>query len=158
MPDLPAKRTCTALNKAGEPCRSSPIRDADPPRCFAHAETAKSREFFGTGHPGAPGSGRPRKPRAVDILREKIENDPDGWIKPILDLRDHAVLFGTSQKTGEIVVSDTPDLAARAKAVDLAFKWVYALPKDNAELTIEPGADGGVVVRLAFDPKPEESE
>lgn len=156
MSDLPARRTCTALNKAGEPCRSRPLVDSNPALCFSHTDSSQTKQFFGAGHPATPGSGRPRKPTLGDIVREQILNDPAGALRPILEARDSAVIVLASVKDG-VVVTEEPDHAVRLRAASEFISLGFAKAKSDAELVVEQGVDGGVVVRLAFDPKPEEA-
>lgn len=152
--DLPARRICTALNKAGEPCRSRPLRDADPPLCFSHSDSSSTKQFFGNGHEGR--GGRPPKPTLGDLIRAEILENPTLALKAIKDARDSAVIVLASVKDG-VVVTEEPDHAVRLRAASEFISLGFAKAKSDAELVVEQGVDGGVVVRLAFDPKPEEA-
>lgn len=72
---------CQGVTKAGRPCRNTAV--GDDGYCIAHSprETEGSRRFGGV----QPGSGRPRKPRAIDVLKEKVEEQIDTVIAPYFD-------------------------------------------------------------------------
>ena len=85
-----SKRACHGTTKAGKPCKAAPLHDSD--YCLAHTdeETRLSTGF------GAPGTGRPRNPRAVDVLKERIEAGIDEVLKPLWDAltAERAVVVG----------------------------------------------------------------
>lgn len=109
---------CTSTTKAGAACKARPLKDRDV--CLAHsdAETRRSLEFVG----GGPGSGRPANPRAVDVIRERIEQDIDRVIAPLWDALD------ASNKGGE-------DHATRIAAARELLDRGYGKPKQATELS-----------------------
>lgn len=88
----PPKRRCSERTKAGKKCKAWALHGSDV--CLAHAD-AKARESVGFIARNGK-QGRPRNPRAVDVLRERIEGDIDKWLRPLEDglTADHGVVVG----------------------------------------------------------------
>lgn len=141
-----AKRSCRGTTKAGKPCKSFPLRDSD--YCLSHSE-AKVRESVGFVADNGK-AGRPRKPRAVDVMRERVEAKIDEVLAPYFDTLEKAMLHATSD--GEVKLSEHPDLGARVAAAEKLLDRVYGKPMQTTALT---GSDGGAVrVEDVFlDPK-----
>src|SRR4051794_37110950 len=75
------ERRCTATTQKGEPCKAAPLKDSDVCLARSDEETRISMQFVG----GGPGSGRPKQPRAVDVLKERIEAEVDKVLDPLWD-------------------------------------------------------------------------
>lgn len=133
---------CTSTTKKGAPCKAAPITGTD--KCLAHADE-KVRETIGFGG-SQPGAGRPKNPRAVDVLRERIERDIDKVLDPLWDALDatNGVVVGNGA-SAEVEI--LPDYRTRIAAARELLDRGYGRPKQQTELT---GADGGPVV-VTFD-------
>lgn len=118
------KRSCTATTKAGKPCKAPP--QSDRKVCLAHDEERRASASFGGPEAGRKG-GRPRHPKAIDVLRRRIEEDIDRWLKPLEE--------GLTAERG-VVVGDGPtahveffaDYPTRMRAVQLAFDRAFGKP------------------------------
>lgn len=141
-----SERKCEATTKAGKPCKGPPLRGRTV--CLAHAdeETRGSVRFSGP----QEGSGRPRHPRAVDVIRERIERDLDKWLKPLEDSLEagRAVVVGTGPKARLEMV---PDYVVRLRAVADALDRAYGRPAQSHEVEHTPGldVDAGIETLLA---------
>lgn len=122
-------QACSATTKAGKPCKAAPLKDRDV--CLAHAdeETRTSTNFQ-----QGPRPGRPRSPRVIDVLRERIEADIDRWLKPLED--------GLTAERG-LVVGDGPaarieyveDHATRIKAFREGMDRAFGRPTQTHDIT-----------------------
>ncbi len=96
---------------------------------------------------GQPGSGRPRQPRVIEVMRERIEQDIDRILRPYFDALEEAVLHATFE--GSVIVSDVPDLGARIAAAEKLLDRVYGKPRQAME---HSGPDrGGVPIELSAE-------
>jgi hypothetical protein len=123
------KRTCKGTNSQGKPCKAAPLTDSD--YCLAHADE-KTRVSTGF---GAPGNGRPRKPRAVDVLRERIEANIDRVLDPLWDAltADRAMVVGNGPTAHVELASDHPTrIAAARELLDRA----YGRTRQSSEVTV----------------------
>lgn len=112
--------TCKGTNKKGAPCASTSVRDNG--YCFAH-QPEEVRKSHGFGGP-QEGAGRPRKPRAVDVLRERIEANIDRWLRPLEEGLDatRGVVVGDGDSARVEFVDDIPTrIKAHREAFDRAF-------------------------------------
>ena len=130
-----AKRRCKAKTKAGNRCKNGAMGNGF---CIAHA-SRKVKVSQGFGGPQKD-SGRPRKPRVVDVLLERVEEKVEAIIAPYMDAVEGACLFTNYE--GEVHVSIHPDLGARIAAAEKLLDRVYGKPKQRTELT---GGDGDPV-------------
>lgn len=121
---------CRATTKAGAACRARPQHDK--PYCLAHDQKARESTGFGGAQPGA---GRPPAPRAVDLIRERIEQDLDRWLKPLEDAleAERAVVVGTGENAH---IEFSADHATRLRAVGEALDRAYGRPKQTQEMEI----------------------
>jgi len=136
---------CHAITKKGTACKAPPLEGED--HCISHAPKEKQASV---GFGGAqPGSGRPAAPRAVDVLRERIERDIDRVLDPLWDAlaADKGVVI--SLGGGETTVEHVTDHAIRIAAARELLDRAYGKPKQATEIS---GPEGGPVV-TGFDPK-----
>lgn len=158
-----AKRTCTGTSiRTGKPCKASPLKHTDPPRCAAHPIDPDSPRF---GSPAqareaAKTAGRPRKPRLPDLFRELLEKESDVIARPFFRALGYEVevtedlgwhlsplpeggvkLYGES-KDGDIYVSGHDDIGAMMGAARELIDRVYGKPKQSTEIS------GGIVNRV----------
>jgi len=124
------KRACHGTTKAGNPCSRPPMRDGD--YCIGHADK-ETKEAKGFGGP-QQGSGRPRKPRTVDLMREWVEDHPEafGVIKEALSAK-RAIVVGN---TKDAYVEYVPDWPTRIVAFKELMDRAYGKSKTFAEHTI----------------------
>lgn len=143
-----AKNKCAGKNRAGEPCGANPLKEPDAEGrywCSAHSPEVSDSERFGHGdqqrHASRLGGEALKRPRVVDLLREKLEEDLE---EEVLQVFKEAV---TAKKA--VVVRDAEgnervefvtDHETRMRAADRLFDRAYGKPKQVTELT---GADGG---------------
>jgi hypothetical protein len=138
-----AKRQCQGKTKAGKPCKAAPLSGSD--YCLAHAdeETRESAGFGGS----QPGAGRPRVPRATELMREWVEENAEKILKPYADAIEHAVLTATFE--GVVLPSDVADLGARIAAAERLLDRVLGKPAQRVE---HAGPQGdAVAVDLQLD-------
>lgn len=129
---MAGKARCTATTKAGTPCKAPPLDGTK--LCMSHspAETRESLGFVADNGKG----GRKPNPRAVDVLRERLEERIDEVLNPLFDALAAEVDYG-------------PDHRTRITAVRELLDRVYGKPKQVSEIT---GADGGPVqIRAPLD-------
>lgn len=149
------KPRCSATSKkTGNPCRCWPVPDSD--KCAVHEPNHSVSKRFSQGPDHTISPGRKPRPTLGDLIRAEILENPTLALKAIKDARDSAVIVLASVKDG-VVVTEEPDHAVRLRAASEFISLGFAKAKSDAELVVEQGVDGGVVVRLAFDPKPEEA-
>jgi hypothetical protein len=129
---MTAKLACAAITKTGKPCKAYPLKGRDV--CLAHTDE-KERVSTGFGVSG----GRPKKPRVVDVLRERIEERIDAWLQPLDDAltASRPVLVGAGD---DATVLDVPDHAIRLKAFAEAMDRAYGRPKQTQEISGPDGA------------------
>jgi hypothetical protein len=151
-----ARKRCKAKTRAGNPCRAWPLEGGK--LCLAHDVKARDSVRFSGAQPGA---GRPAKVKASDLQRQLVEQNilvlwephfatlgyrivfgPEG---PELErlAEGGAMLHGTSQRTGEIVMSEYPDVGARQAAAERLLNRVLGTPRQSMAVS---GADGGPIL------------
>ncbi len=139
-----ADRKCSAITKNGEPCKAQPLKDADV--CLAHADAA-TRESTGFVADNGKG-GRPKNPRAVDVLKDKIEADVDKVLDPLWEAleADSGYVVGNGPSAELQMVADhRTRIAAARELLDRG----YGKPKQQTEIT---GADSGPVEIISIVP------
>lgn len=131
------KRTCSAKTKAGKPCRGPVMKGQKT--CLAHAP-AKLRESKGF-RPDNGKAGRPKNPRVVDVLRERIEERVDEVISVYLEAMkaDRTIVIGKGE---DAVIEKEVDHAIRLRAVEALNDRAYGKPGQAFELT---GKGGGPI-------------
>ncbi len=140
------RRWCKGKAQSGEQCRAYPLR---PGTEFGGVTV--SGEWCITHDPeiptdakpqGAqPGSGRKRNPRAIDVLRRRLEERADEVLNPLFAAleADVATVVGRGE---EAMVDYQPDHRTRLLAVKEILDRVYGRPKQATEIT---GPAGGPV-------------
>jgi hypothetical protein len=133
------KVTCAGKTKRGTRCKSTAVLENG--LCMAHQpeEVREARGFGGS----QPGAGAPRRPRATEVLRERVEAEIDKVLAPLFDGLE-------AQKP--VVVSDghldgahiewADDMPTRLRAAADILDRVYGKPKQTTEIA---GPDGGPV-------------
>ena len=118
------KRQCKATTKAGKRCKAKPQSDREV--CLAHDEERRASTGFGGSENGRLG-GRPRSPKAIDVLRERIERDIDKWLDPLEQglTAERALVVGDGPHAR---LELTPDIPTRMKAMQLAFDRAFGKP------------------------------
>lgn len=132
------KPHCTATTRAGNPCTASPLHGTS--LCLAHSP-ANVRESAGFVADNGK-AGRPKNPRAVDVLRERIEQDIDRVLKPLFDGLEAEQGIALSIKGGGMELATLADFDVRIKAARELLDRAYGKPKQTTEIS---GADGGPV-------------
>jgi hypothetical protein len=145
-----AKRRCKGKTKAGKRCRNTAVLEHG--YCIAHTpkETEGSRRFGGS----QPGAGRPRSPRAVDVIRDRIEADVELVLTPLFDAleADRGVVVGSGDDAALETVPDWPSrLAAARELLDRA----YGKPQ---QMVRHGGDDGAPPIRMDVAANPEVSK
>lgn len=138
---------CAGTTKKGAPCKSTGVLDNG--FCMAHQpeEVKESRGFGGA----QAGAGRPANPRAVDVLRERIEQDIDKVLDPLWEAleAESAVVVGSGRDSQEVEM--VPDYRTRITAARELMDRAYGKPKQQTEIS---GPDGGpVATELITDPQ-----
>lgn len=138
---MPTAKHCTATTKKGTPCKAPPIGETG--RCISHSpkDVQDSAGFGGV----QPGAGRPPTPRAVDVLRERIEQDIDAVLDPLwqaLDADAGVVVGHGKDAFVEMIADHRTRIAAARELLDRG----YGRPKQATEITTP---DGGAVVLVA---------
>jgi hypothetical protein len=137
-----AKRRCKGKTKAGKRCRAYPLHDSQ--YCLAHDELSRASVGFGGPEAGRLG-GRPKSPRVVDVLRERVEARIEEVIAPYFEALTRAVLHATYE--GDVIVSDAPDLGARMAAAEKLLDRVYGKPRQTIE---HAGPQDGAPIAVEF--------
>lgn len=127
------KRQCCGTTKKGELCKAAPLRDSD--FCLAHSD-AKTRESVGFVADNGK-AGRPKKPRVVDVLRERIEEEADHWFDLLKDASVAMKVVGVVGEGEMAEPIEVEDHNIRLKALSIALDRGYGRPRQ--EIT---GADG----------------
>lgn len=133
---------CIATTKDNNPCSRG--RYGDSEYCWSHQpEEVKAAKGFGGKQEG---SGRKRKPRVVDVIRELVEEDDSGVISALWDAlaAERGVVVGNGPSAH---VEYVPDHSARIAAAREILDRGYGKPKQQTELS---GPEGGPVEIVAM--------
>lgn len=142
-------RRCTGTTKRGNPCKAAPLRDRET--CLAHADgPTRTSTGFGEG----PRPGRPRAPRVVDVIRERIEADAEPVIGALWNglTAERAVVVGSGEYA---TVEYVPDHDIRIKAARELLDRGYGRPVQALE---HAGAGGGPIEHASLDLDPGDPE
>lgn len=127
---------CTHKTKANKRCPNAPLTGKD--YCIGHAprEVKDSLGFAGS----QPGSGRPRKPHAIEILKERIERDIDAVLNPLwaaLKATKSVVISeGGNTSTAHQYTVEVPDYPTRIAAARELLDRGYGKSKSISETTV----------------------
>jgi hypothetical protein len=113
---------CGETTKTGAICGRNTIDDLAV--CLAHAP-AEVRALRGFTPEAGKLGGRPAKPRVVDVLRERIEEDAERVLRPFFDALDAASRGG-----------DDPDHAIRLAAARDLLDRGYGKPRQGTDVEI----------------------
>ena len=136
-------KKCSAKTKAGKRCKANARYDSG--YCNAHSpKELQERSGFGGAQPGA---GRPRTPKAIDALRERIEKDIDRWLQPLEDglTADRGVVVGDGENARVEFFADHP---TRMKAMQLAFDRAFGKPAQAIKHSTEESEVDAEIRRL----------
>lgn len=135
--------SCQGTTKTGKPCKSTGVLDNG--FCMAH-QPENSRDFqrFGGSQPGA---GRPRQPKAVEVLREALEARADEIVAPLWEAltADRAVVVGNGPTAHVELV---PDIPTRMAATRMFIEHGFGKPKQAIEHSGPEGDAIPVEIRI----------
>lgn len=142
MAKAKGKRECGGTNAEGGPCGAHPLKPGtvidgvtvSGRWCRQHDEDLPDSARIGGAQEGA---GRPKKPRVVDVLKERIEAEVDQWLDVLQDARVAVKVVGIVGEGEMAEPVEVEDHAVRLKALSIALDRVYGRPRQ--EIT---GADG----------------
>lgn len=131
-----------SLNAKGEPCGATALKEGTVidgvvvmgRHCRAHDPNLPDSARIQGAQPGA---GRPRKPRVVDVLREKIEEEVEAWLDVLADARVATKVVGVIGEGDMAEPIEVEDHRVRLQALSIALDRAYGRPRQ--EIT---GADG----------------
>lgn len=148
------RRACQGTTRTGTPCTVPPLTatgaatlglpEHDQPWCRAHHPDLPASARFGSrAQARAAGrqGGRPRVPRVVDILKERLEADADEWIRALKDALGAEMPY-TVGYGEDAYVEFVPDHRTRLKAIEIALDRAYGRPRQQTEVS---GPEGGPV-------------
>jgi hypothetical protein len=147
---MPSKRRCKAKTLKGKPCQANPLKKGtvidgttvSGNWCRQHDKDLPDSSRIGGAQPGA---GRPPSPRAVDVLRERIEQEIDQVLDPLWDALGAEAGFTVGW--GEHAFLEMlPDHKTRIAAVRELLDRGYGRPKQATEITTP---DGGALILVA---------
>jgi hypothetical protein len=136
------KRTCQGTTKRGKPCGANPLKPGTVIQgvtvtgtwCRTHDEDLPaSAKLHATRTPEQMG-GRPKNPRVVDVIRERIEQN-DEVTKTLLHALDaeKAVVVATRD---EAHVEMVPDHQIRIQAARELLDRGYGRPHQSSDVTV----------------------
>jgi hypothetical protein len=140
-----AKRRCKGTTKAGKRCQAPPPTGEE--FCRAHSPLLPAEARFGSpeqaAQAGALGGAAGRRPRVVEVLRERLESDIDRWLAPLeAALGEGKPIQMWDGQERKHTIQYVPDPALGMKALKLALDRVYGRPRQEVEVS---GAGGGAV-------------
>jgi hypothetical protein len=135
-----SKRACRGTaKKTGEPCGAPPLK----PGTIIEGITV-SGDWCRKHDPLLPvsarlerfqvGGGRPRNPRAVDVLKERIEANVDAVLDPLWDALQADRGLALNVKGGGMVIGYSPDHPTRIVAARELLDRGYGRPTQTTEL------------------------
>ena len=123
------KRQCKGTNKQGQPCGAHPIGDGD--LCISHSDR-ETQDRLGFGGP-QEGSGRPRRPREIELIQEVAEEMREQirqvWRDGIQATRHVVVGNGPSAHLEEI-----PDQTERRHTIEAINDRLHGKPTVQADI------------------------
>lgn len=145
------KRKCKGTTKAGEPCPTTPLHagtlvDGVPAHggyCRSHdpdlAAAGVSKIPAGFGGP-QPGSGRPRKPRAVDVLKDWMEDHIDETLAPLKAGLTATKMVVVGNGPGARL-EEVPDNATRIACARELLDRGYGRPRQTVDAVVVTDED-----------------
>lgn len=141
---------CKGTRKDGEKCGGTRINNThegllNPDFCMGHqSKEAKQKLRFGGAQEGA---GAPRKPRAMEMLKERLEERADEVLAPFFDGLSAMKQEGTIQDPDSDdpkarIPKMVPDLYARQQAARELLDRGYGRPTQMTEVS---GPNGGPI-------------
>lgn len=128
------KRQCKGKTKAGKRCKAAPLTDGD--YCAAHDPLQPAETRFGSSEQaavaGAKGGAAGRHPRAVDVIRERMEADIELVLGPLFEAleADRGIVVGAGENA---VLEHVADWDARLRAIKEILDRSYGRPKQSLE-------------------------
>ena len=137
-----AKRQCRGTTKKGLPCKAPPLKPGTEidgvfvmgEHCRTHDPNLPDSARLQRAQPGA---GRPKNPRVVDVIRERIEEKADQWFEVLDDARTAMKVVGVAGEGEFAEPIEVEDHMVRLKAFKEAMDRTYG--RARQEIT---GADG----------------
>ena len=143
-----AKRRCKGKTKAGRRCRAYPLGGSE--FCSAHDPLRPAETRFGdpvqAAAAGSVGGTAGKRPRAVDVMRERLEQQMDAVLAPYFSAISEAVVVVKYE--GNAIASNVPDLEARQRAAERVLDRVYGKPSQTIAHT---GVEDGPPIALELD-------
>lgn len=134
------KHGCTGTTKKHTLCNAHPLKGTN--ECLAHSdEETRASVGFGGSEAGSLG-GRPKLPRVVDIIRERIEAQADQLLDALFNALEAEEGVAIAVKGGGATLVAIPDHRTRITAAKELLDRAYGKPKQQTEIT---GGDGGPV-------------
>lgn len=127
------KRGCTSLTRQGQLCNAQAVRDSG--LCMGHQPKDVQRQK-GFGGPQA-GAGRPPAPRAVDVLRGRLEAQVDRVLAPFFDALDARMAMTVRKEDGSERVELLVDHNTRMRAASALLDRVYGRPRLTMDVSVE---------------------
>lgn len=135
------KRRCNGTTKKDTPCGANPLKPGTVIEgvtvtgdwCRQHDLDLPDSARIGGATPGA---GRKPNPRAVDVLRDRIEENIDRVIQPLWDALEAEAGIALNIKGGGMELAMIPDHLTRLRAVRELLDRGYGRPKQSSEVTV----------------------
>jgi hypothetical protein len=129
-------RRCTGTTRSGDRCRAAPLKGRD--HCSAHDPLSPAETRFGSVRQASRAGAAGRRPRVVDVIRERIEEDIEPVIAALVDAltADRGVVVGQGENA---TVESVPDHDARIKAARELLDRAYGRARQALEHTGEAG-------------------
>lgn len=135
------KRTCGGTTKAGKPCGANPLKPGTViegitvkgEHCRIHDPDLPASAQFPPRTPEQMG-GRPKKPRVVDVIRERIEQN-DQVTTTLLEALDAEKAVVVASRD-EAHVEFVPDHQIRIQAARELLDRGYGRPHQSSDVTV----------------------
>lgn len=135
-------KRCGYPKDDGTPCGAWRMKGKNT--CVGHLDR-KEKEAIGFGGP-QEGSGRPKNPRVIDTLRDKVEERADEIMDVYFDAMKatRAIVVGSG---ADAFVDEVPDWPTRLRAVEALNDRAYGKPKQVSEIS---GPEGGPIEHVGI--------
>ena len=146
---MSAKRKCHGTTAAtGKPCRATPLRSGTVIEgiavsgkwCRTHDEDLPASANLDQVRTPDQMGGRPRKPRAVDVLKEWMEAHIDEALAPLKEglTATKSVVVGNGK---DAHIEQVPDIPTRMRASQELLDRGYGRPKQTVDAMVVTDAD-----------------